>query len=349
MYWGKSDSGREKIVMRKGKDKFGLDRQYLKFIRSYTLCKGKVDYPFQWLMIEPTNRCNLRCVMCPQAGKMTREKGFMEFSLFRRILDEAADFVKAVQLFHSGESLLHPRIFDMIRSASSRDIYTLINTNATLLDENKARAVLDSGLNSISFSLDTFQKETYESLRIGARFEKTLKNVDFFLKLKAQRNNRLPHTIIEVIDMKDTRPHMRDFMRRARGMGFDEVRIWKFHNWTDADDVAEQHSPFATDTHAYYPCEYPFFLMAVYWNGTVAPCCIDYNGASTLGNVADTSLLEIWNNRRLNELRNTMRTRKTPKMRLCRDCSFLTEPRSTRSLWGRLFNEYARLVGLLRH
>jgi len=332
----------------KGEDKLGLDRQYLKFLRAYTLCQAEVDYPYQWLMVEPTNQCNLRCVMCPQSGKMTREKGFMDFSLFQRILDEAEDTVKAVQLFHSGESLLHPRIFDMIRSASSRDIYTLINTNGTLLDETKARATLDSGLNSISFSFDTFQKGTYESLRVGASFEKTFKNMDRFLNLKAQKNQRWPHTIIEIIDMKDTRPHIEAFIRQAREMGFDDVRVWKFHNWTDADEVVDRHSPFAVDNHAYYPCEYPFFLMAIYWDGTVVPCCIDYDGTYPLGKVPETSLTSIWNNRRSRHLRSTMRTKKTPKTGLCRDCSFLREPRSTRSFPGKLLSFYARVLGFFR-
>ena len=337
-----------RIVASKGKDKFGLDRQYLKFIRAYTLCRGEVDYPFQWLMIEPTNRCNLRCVMCPQAGKMARERGFMEFSLFQKILDEAADFVKAIQLFHSGESLLHPRIFDMIRSAASRNIYTLINTNGTLLDENKARSALDSGLNSISFSFDTFQKDTYESLRVGASYEKTLKNMDRFLNLKVQRNQRWPHTIIEIIDMKDTRPHMKAFMRQAREMGFDEVRVWKFHNWTDDDEVVDLHSPFSGNSHGYYPCEYPFFLMAVYWDGTVVPCCIDYDGSYPFGNVRESSLLSIWNSPKAQHLRRTMRSGTTPKTELCQDCSFLREPRSSRTLVGRLFSSYARWIGIMR-
>ncbi len=138
------------------KKKLNFNRQYFKFIKAYTLCSEKVDYPFQWLMVEPTNHCNLRCVMCPQAGKMTREIGYMEFSMFRKILDQSAGCVKTMQLFHSGEALLHPRIFDMISSTAAKGIYTLINSNGTLLDESKSRAVLDSGLNSISFFLIPF-------------------------------------------------------------------------------------------------------------------------------------------------------------------------------------------------
>ncbi|MBA4369597.1 MAG: hypothetical protein C0403_18385 [Desulfobacterium sp.] len=335
-------------MVKQGKDKFGIDRDYLKFIKAYTLCQEKADYPFQWLMVEPTNHCNLKCVMCPQAGKITREKGYMEFSLFQKIVDESKDFLKSMQLFHSGEPFLHPRIFDMISAAASKNIYTLINTNGTLLDENKAGAVLDSGLHSISFSFDSFHKETYESVRVGANYEKTLQNMERLLKRKAQKNLKWPKTIIEIVEMLDTRPHIDCFIQQAKNMGFDDVRVWKFHNWTDADEVADQHNPFSINTGSFYPCEYPFFLMAVYWDASVAPCCIDYNGSYPLGNVIESSLQSIWNGSQARQLRGSMRTRMTPKTRLCRDCSFLTVPRSNRSLAGRLFCSYARIIGAFR-
>lgn len=332
----------------KRKDKLGLDRQYLKFMRAYTFCKPEVDYPFQWLMIEPTNHCNLHCIMCPQAGNMTRKKGFMEYALFKKIIDEVAGSVKSVQLFHSGESFLHPRIFDMIGYSASKNIYSLINTNGTLLDETKARMVLDSGLNSLSFSFDSFHKKTYESIRKGAHFEKTLKNIEVLLELKARRKQKWPHMIIEIVEMLDTIPYIGTFIHQAKEMGFDEVRIWKFHNWANADSIANQYSPYSKNNNAYYPCEYPFFLMAIYWDGTVVPCCLDYNGTYPLGEFPDSPLENIWNSRQSKRLRASMHSRKTPKTVLCQDCSMLKEPRSSRSLAGKLFCSYARLMGTLR-
>ena len=43
----------------------------------------------------------------------------------------------------------------------------------------------------------------------------------------------------------------------------DEVRVWKFHNWTDADAIVDKHSPFSMKSNAYYPCEYPFSSIRV--------------------------------------------------------------------------------------
>ena len=183
---------------------------------------------------------------------------------------------------------------------------------------------------------------------MGASYEKTLQNIEHFLNRKAQKKQKWPKTVIEIVEMKDTRPFISSFIQQAKNMGFDDVRVWKFHNWTDADAVADRHSPFSGGTRRFYPCEYPFFSMAVYWDGTVAPCCIDYNGAYPLGSVLDTTLQRIWHGDPARRLRRSMRSRATPKMKLCRNCSFLSIPRSNRTLAGKLFSMYAGLLGTVR-
>ncbi len=48
--------------------------------------------------------------MCPNKDLTKEQKGFMDFDLFKKIVDEAKDFVFDVHLLHRGESLLHPRL-----------------------------------------------------------------------------------------------------------------------------------------------------------------------------------------------------------------------------------------------
>ena len=101
----------------------------------------------------------------------------MDFDLYKKIIDEAKDFVFDVNLFHRGESLLHPRIYDMIKYANEKGIYTRLFTNATLLDDKNAKSIIDSGLDFISFSFDGYTKEDYEKVRINFDFDKTINNI----------------------------------------------------------------------------------------------------------------------------------------------------------------------------
>ena len=129
------------------------------------------------LWIEPTPYCNLKCPMCPQSDPkitdITKGKTHMDFELYKKIIDEAAGHVYDINLAHRGESTFHKGLPEMIQYASEKGIKTRLHTNATILNEKMSKAILDSGLDLLSFSFDGFKKEPYEKIRIGSNFEKT--------------------------------------------------------------------------------------------------------------------------------------------------------------------------------
>src|SRR4030043_1866989 len=150
-----------------------------------------------WL--EPTNFCNLRCKVCPNSIDTTSERGYMEYYFFCKIVDQLAGYVNDVNLSHRGESLFHPEIYRMVKYCSDKGIKTRIHSNATQLNEEKSRKLIDSGLDLLSFSFDGFNKETYEKIRVNAKFEETLSKITMFLKMKQKLGSKKPFTIIQVI------------------------------------------------------------------------------------------------------------------------------------------------------
>mgnify|MGYP001424078399 FL=1 len=69
-----------------------------------------------------------------------------------------------------------------------------INTNATALTEKAIRAILDSNVNVIVFSVDDYRKEIYEKIRVGSDFDKILENIQNFKKIL---NNDYKEKVIE--------------------------------------------------------------------------------------------------------------------------------------------------------
>ena len=128
-------------------------------------------------------------------------KGYMEFSFYKKIIDQIEPFASAITLALGGESMLHPDFFGMIRYAVSRRIKVMLNTNATLLDEEKAHQLLDSELSHVSFAFDGFDKESYEKARVGASFEKTSNYIINFLKLKKKKNKTDPYTVLSALKL----------------------------------------------------------------------------------------------------------------------------------------------------
>jgi radical SAM protein with 4Fe4S-binding SPASM domain len=279
--------------------------------------------------------------MCPQSELMTREKGMMDIGLYKRIIDEAKSFVWCLQLFHTGEALLHPDIHKMIKYAYDAGMYTVINTNACLLSEEKASQIIDANLSQISFSFDGPTPEAYEQLRVGASFDNVMNNIKLFLKMKKQKKAKYPYTIVEVIPMQETKAELNSFLKQLRNLGVDDVRLWGYHHWI--------HAEHKNDTDVYYPCEYPYTIMAVYWDGRVVPCCMDYNAGYVVGDVRYQSLQEIWNSTQLQKLRYALRNRDTyQQIELCKNCSFLTSPKTYISIFGKMFKLLANIVGRCR-
>ena len=44
------------------------------------------------IIIEPTNVCNLKCPVCPTTYGMDRKLGFMEFGIFKSIIDDLTKY-----------------------------------------------------------------------------------------------------------------------------------------------------------------------------------------------------------------------------------------------------------------
>jgi len=325
--------------------KITVSRDYLSFLSCYARGSERLPYRPLFLMIEPTNACNLKCVMCPQSGKLSRAKGFMSMELFVKIIEEARGFTQSLQLFHSGEPLLHRNLPEMIKMSSERGIYTIINSNAALLNAGLAEELIRAGLDLISISFDGFDKAVYESVRAGATYETTLGNIKSLIELKRSMKASNPRIVMEIIDMKQTSAAVPAYREEALALGADEVRIWKYQNWTEPDMIDSDRFP---RKKVFYPCEYPYTILAVLWDGTVVPCCMDYNAKYPLGNAAEQSILEIWNGSREQSLRKAFRTREESSVELCRDCSFLWEPKSYCTLYGKLFERFAAFVGSTR-
>ncbi len=296
-------------------------RRLGRMARAYKGRRTRLDYLPVRLWIEPTSVCNLRCVMCPNKDLPKEQKGFMDFGLFTKIIDEVKDFAFDVHLLHRGESLLHPRFFDMVRYAHEAGLVTRFHTNGTLLDEDKSRRLIEAGLDQFAFSFDGMDKTTYESIRVNADFEKTVHNIVRFLEIKKKMGRKKPVTVIELIHFPDVfkkydKAARKAFLDRFKGLPLDRVHVKELHNW--AGDAGQP--PPKT---SYSPCTFLWHALIVFWDGSVLPCTQDFFGYYTLGNVKDSTIREIWNNDKMVRLREKILARNVSDLETCSKCDRL--------------------------
>ena len=138
--------------------------------------------------IESFLGCNLRCSMCPvptaRKSMNGRKPRAMSMETYRLIIDQVSDKTRTVNLTQLGEPLLNPHIAEFIKYGSDKGHCMGMTTNGTLLTRELGARLMDNGLAWITFSFDGATKETYESIRKGATFEKTLSNIHDFLDMK---------------------------------------------------------------------------------------------------------------------------------------------------------------------
>ncbi|OGD53074.1 hypothetical protein A3J78_01420 [Candidatus Beckwithbacteria bacterium RBG_13_35_6] len=267
--------------------------------------------------IELTNKCNLNCIMCPHQEMIKlnlRPLGVMEFSLFKKIIDEISSFAELVYLHGLGEPLLHPHIFKFINYAKSKDLRVGISTNATLLNKDKSKKLLKTNLDYLIFALDGATKKTYELIRVGSSFVKVETNIKTFLKLKNKSKNK-PFVVMQFITMPENEKEAKPFFKKWRNIrGVDAVRIKaKIALKTDEKRVKDRATPY---------CFHIFRQLNIFYNGTVMACCEDVHAQYPLGNAAKHSLKDIWNNKSMQYLRQINFKGQREKVSICQNCSY---------------------------
>lgn len=297
---------------------------YLRLLRLFYHYQKKSTYlpylPVR-LWIELTSYCNYKCVMCPNKDLKREDKGYMDLSLYKKIIDESQDFVFDVNLAHRGESLLHPEVVEMIEYAKKRNVFTRLHTNGSLLTEEMSYRIIHAGLDRLSFSFDGYDKETYEKIRKQGDFNKTIANIVHFLEIKKALNKKRPVTAIEVIAFGNTIPKeskgtREEFLKHFRNLPLNHLVFKELHNWAGEIEKKDKSGK-------YLLCPFPWNALVVYWDGSVLPCTQDFFGYYVLGNAKDSSLREIWNNEKMANLRKMLITREIDGLDTCSNCDRL--------------------------
>ncbi|MEI6126944.1 MAG: radical SAM protein, partial [Pseudomonadota bacterium] len=299
----------------------------------YHYKKGSIILPYMpnALWIEPTNVCNLKCIMCPNSIVKNQNPGYMDMGVYTKIIDEAKYFASYVTLCLSGESLLHKSFPDMVAYAKTHDLSVYLSTNATVMTPEISRKIITAGLDWINFSFDGVTKETYEKIRVNACFEKTLGYIIEFLKIKKELCSRTIAEIqIIVIDKKgqlEYEANREKFCANFDGLPLDSIQLRTPSTWGGYFLNTDKYEPKKNAPIRFSPCSYLWSSLHVLWDGTIVACTSDFFGTNILGKFPDKSLKQIWNDAPMQQFRKAM----LQKVYLsynknCEACDALWEP-----------------------
>jgi len=269
------------------------------------------------LQVEPSSICNYRCVMCYQVDptfsrRQSGHMGFMSLSLFKEIVDQVEGQIEAFTLASRGEPLLNKDFAEMIRYSGSKFIGYKINTNASVLDESLSHSILSHiPCGTVVFSADAGTADMYEQIRVGGKFERVLKNIATFRKIKETRypESRLITRVSGVkINARQDPEKMKSFwLDYVDQAGFINYSPWHRSYEAQPNDLS-------------HPCSDLWRRMFIWFDGTVNPCDYDYKSMLSVGNIRDTTVSDAWRSSGYDRLRQAHLTGNRGRYVPCNGC-----------------------------
>lgn len=291
--------------------------QFIQF-KCYINRETKVLVYPKYLVIETTNCCNLDCIMCPH-GEMTRKKGFMNFELFKKIIDESEGKTEFIYLHFFGEPLLHPKIIDFINYAGGKGMTIALSTNATLLDENISKKILSSKLDLLIISIDSLNPDIYTKIRKGSKLETVIKNIDTLLKMQQTLESTL-NISLQMIEMSLNKNEVETFNSHWKCREGLNLTIKPLYNYADQVKDINDLGKFPEKNILKKVCVEPWRGFVIGWDGIVVPCCNDFDYKFPLGDLREKTIIEVWNSERMKEMRICQKDGKQKSNDLCKGC-----------------------------
>ncbi|MBF0273652.1 MAG: SPASM domain-containing protein [Nitrospinae bacterium] len=292
--------------------------------------------PFSIFNVELTNKCPMSCIMCPRTNNMTRNEGFMNFELFKKVVDEFTEKnPKACDgefwLHHFGESLMHPGFPIFIEYAIKKGLKASISINPIMLKKEIATNLLKANPSMIYLSLDGHDDGSFERIRgLKNSYRKSKEYLLNFLEIKKSLGVKTK-VLLSMIDFDQNKESIQQTKKYWEKIdGIDEFLIKEFVKWDGkAADVNQlvNDSKRVRNKSKKVVCKFPWKSMTVTWDGNVVPCCYDYNNRYILGNVEKQTLSEIWNGEKMQLLREEFIHNDVTNT-LCSDCEMLYSNKS---------------------
>ena len=287
----------------------------------------ETDFPL-FLHIELAQVCNLRCPMCTQGIPELRKKYITKERLgweaYTKIILEGEEYgCPSTSPQGTEEPLLDPDLERYIRFAADHGyLDIMMNTNATLLTEERSRTMLDAGLTRLRFSLDAATKETYERVRLGGKYDVTHRNIERFLELKRQRGYVLPLTGVSFCKMSVNEHEEELFIKKWEHL-VDFVTIQEFippDTEGDYSSFYPSRSKLRDDMEFEFHCVQPWQRVLVRSTGDVTPCCAMFSQDLSLGKVGEHTIHELWNGPKMRELREIHKAGQYARNEVCLKC-----------------------------
>ena len=291
----------------------------LNFVKLFNILKYEISYVFSLitrrpvrlnyplsLSVEPLNFCNLHCPQCPAGtDSLQRKKGVMDFSTFKRIIDESGKYLLNLFLYFQGEPFLNKDIFKMIEYANTKKIVTVTSTNGHYFTDENISNLIKSGLDIIIISLDGTTQDVYEKYRIGGNFDKVIKGIKMLVEAKQKAKSKKPFIELQFIVFSHNEHQMHEFKNLAKELkvdnySFKSAQVYDYETNNYLLPKNKKYSRYIFKNGKWQMkkkiknrCPRLWNSSVITWDGYVLPCCFDKDAKYLFGNIKNQDFKQI--------------------------------------------------------
>lgn len=308
-------------------------------IEEFKGLKLVLESPPTTYVVGVTNICNLRCPLCVTGLRQQKKNPqFMEFELFQQIIEKIQLYAQQVQLYKWGESLLHPRIIDMLALCDSYNLNTEISSNLSIENCDKIlEALVRFRLHHLIVSFDGVTQEDYSRYREGGDLDVVLSNIRKIKELKVRYNSEFPVISLQFLRNKFTGDQVRviednylkwgadkyyvcDMTTVFKDRDLDAARQW----FSDQEIAQRKYLDIDVSMHG-KPCYFLYTTMIIEQDGSIPSCCFATDPKDDFGQWDNSkSILEMYNSDRFIQARRMFREKKHCIASTCDDCCVFT-------------------------
>ncbi len=247
---------------------------------------------------------------------------------------------KHVDLTGLGEPLLNSDIVSMISLTKQKGFKTGFTTNFSQMNKSIAEGLIRAGIDYLYISFDGATKKTFEKIRVGSSFERTLSSIKTFVEVRSRMGVTRPHLRMSVVLNKHNLSEIRDLVKLAEDLDINsisfnlpcgkdcvELEIPELSFWEKLSKSNVSLSRIGVTLKRPRPC---VALKGCYitYNGLVLPCNSMFQilprtkiAQYVVGDVKSQSIHQIWKSKKYRRIRMLLAFGKPPSY-----CSYCPRP-----------------------
>ena len=243
---------------------------------------------------------------------MTRPKGVINPELFVNLLTQAYRLgAREVGLYGGSEPLACRDLECHIKRCKNIGYdYVYITTNGSMADQYRLKKIVDAGLDSIKFSLNAGDRQTYKEIHGCDHFDKVCDNIEYLCRYRRDFKKKF-YLAISFVGTAMNIPSFEDLKKRFSPI-VDEIFYVKAYNCSGQMPELPR---MVFDGY----CTIPFKRAVISREGYIRVCCNDYQNFLALENLNQVSLEKAWFGKRFIQFRKNFLKGKLSGT-LCNNC-----------------------------